>query len=58
LENSGEPTAEIPVDENTEDPTDPMTENSITVYVNDSFKEEVTNEDIELESRFQRRMAW
>jgi hypothetical protein len=51
----------IPVTENLGDPMDPMTENSTTVYVNDSFNmdsipfdvgqilEEVTREDIELE---------
>jgi hypothetical protein len=52
---------EIPVDKNTEDPTNLMTGNSLSVYVNDSFNmdsipfdgveilEEVTSEDIELE---------
>jgi hypothetical protein len=36
--NSGkEPTVKIPVDENTEDPANLMTKNSIKVYVNDSF---------------------
>jgi hypothetical protein len=52
---------EIPVNKNKEDPTGPMTENSLSVYVKDSFKmdfipfdgveilEEVTSEDIKLE---------
>jgi hypothetical protein len=51
----------IPLTENLGDPTDPMTENATTVYVNDSFNvdsipfdvgqilEEVTSADIELE---------